>query len=151
VGERPAKKIGIKFGVVVGRSKDVQPANGRPGWLPLDQPKTYTKTMPRRSRKPHRHCFHPGHPRSVRWSVRLTRAELAELDAAVPASGCTSRSDYGRFRLGLTKQRPWPTPEQQQDVLDAIATHAGAAPGLAEQQALEALLATLDRALPPAR
>jgi hypothetical protein len=37
----------------------------------------------------------------------------------------------------LIKRRPWPTPEQQQDVLDADrAAHAGAAPGLAQDQAL---------------
>jgi hypothetical protein len=109
------------------------------------------ETMPRRSRKPHQHCFHPGQPRSVLWSVRMTAAELAELDAAVPASGCTSRADFARWKLGLLKQRRWPSPSDQQDVLDAIAAHAGAAPGLPQERALDAMLAALDRALPPAR
>jgi hypothetical protein len=78
----------------------------------------------------------------VGFTVRVSAAERAELDEAARASGCVSRSDYGRFRLGLLKRRPWPTPEQQQDVLAAIAAHGTAAPGL------HALLATLDRVLP---
>jgi hypothetical protein len=105
--------------------------------------------MPRRSRKPHRHCFFPGRPRKVSFKVRLTAAELAEIDAAVPASGCVSRSDFARFKLGLLKQRRWPSPGDQQAVLDAIAAHAGAAPGLARERALDAIVATLDRVLPP--
>jgi hypothetical protein len=102
-----------------------------------------------RRRKPHAHCFFPGRPRDKLWTVRVTAAELAELDAAVPASGCVSRSDFARFRLGLLKHRPWPSPSDQQDVLDAIAAHAGAAPGPAQDRALDTLLATLERALPP--